>query len=90
MASGGAPSQSGLVVLSMGNPPSTEEAICCRENLSADVRVLGLAGPEAPLHACAIIADLRFPSSGSEILSGLLPGAKEKAVCLNYTILGAM
>ena len=35
-------------VLSLGNPPSREEAICCRENLSPDMRVLDLAGLEAP------------------------------------------
>ena len=81
-------------VLSLGNPSSMEEGICYRENLSADMRILDLAGPEAPLYACAIFANPRLPSSGSEMLHsfapGLLPGAKEKAVCLNYTILGAM
>ena len=35
-------------VLALGNPPSTEEVTCCREDLSADMRVLGLVGLETP------------------------------------------
>ena len=45
-------------VLSLGNPPSTEQATCCRENLSADVRVLGLAGLEVP---SGCVCNLRRP-----------------------------
>ena len=51
------------------------------------MRVLGLADLKVSSVCVCNFADLTSPSSGSEIVSRLLPGAKEKAVCLNYTIL---
>ena len=49
--SGGAPSASR--VLSLENPPSTEEAFCCRDDISADMRILCTCRPESALCMCA-------------------------------------
>ena len=94
-SSGGAPSAWG--VLPMDNPPSTEEAVCSREDFSAD-----LSAREAVLSACRHAGALGicvcnlcrpeispFSVKNVHVLEnvGSLVVAKEESVCLNWVCL---